>query len=204
LIHANPTVLFDNNIILGIFIKNFIHFLLLTVIQHKCPFFNINFNLKKYTIPDLITFLSPYITVLRIQCNKCYSYTSHINVAEIAHLLVLNKQNQWNLAIDLNVYSRNQPFRLFDCTKRCQNNFLLHSTYFQFNNHSDISYFEISEKSIITYNSKFSSLSILYLDNNQFKLKLNDSNNSLSISESTLIILNNISETFITNDSRSF
>ncbi|CAF4129573.1 unnamed protein product [Rotaria magnacalcarata] len=120
-IHANPNILFENNITLGIFIKTFIHFLLQTMIQHKCAFFNIDFKTHKTTIHDLIQLISPYITVLRTHCNECYLFNNRINIAEIAHLLVLNRQNKWTLAIDINVYSRNQQFRLFDCAKYGKN-----------------------------------------------------------------------------------
>ncbi|CAF5003380.1 unnamed protein product, partial [Rotaria sp. Silwood1] len=65
------------------------------------------------------------------------------SVSELAYLLVMNKQNQHNLAIDLNVYSKNQQFRLYDCVKRGQINFLRQSTYFQFNEPFETSYHTI-------------------------------------------------------------
>ncbi|CAF2941401.1 unnamed protein product [Rotaria sp. Silwood2] len=100
----------------------------------------------------------------------------YINVAEIAHLLVLNKQNQWSLAIDLNVYCKNQQFRFFDCTKRRRNNSLLQSNHFSFHQNLEVSYFEtLKKKSIVTYNTELSHLPILYLDKNYMKFKIKNS-----------------------------
>ncbi|CAF1506872.1 unnamed protein product, partial [Rotaria sordida] len=84
----------------------------------------------------------------------------------------MNKQNQHNLAIDLNVYSKNQQFRLYDCVKRGQSNFLRQSTYFQFNEAFETSYHTILKKSIIAYNIEHSNLQVVYLENNQFKFKV--------------------------------
>ncbi|CAF3863308.1 unnamed protein product, partial [Rotaria sp. Silwood1] len=86
------------------------------------------------------------------------------SVSELAYLLVMNKQNQHNLAIDLNVYSKNQQFRLYDCVKRGQINFLRQSTYFQFNEPFETSYHTILKKSIITYNIEHSNLQAVYLE----------------------------------------
>ncbi|CAF1279589.1 unnamed protein product [Adineta steineri] len=193
-IHANTAILFENNITLGIFIKTVIHFILSSVIEHKCSFFNVDFNLQKGTIPDLIIFLSPYIDILRVNCTKCYLSNSYIQIAEIAHLIVRNRQNKWSLAIDLNVYSKNQQFRLFDCVKRGENNFLLQSINFPFYNHSTIPYDEVLEQSLITYNINISNLHILYLDNNQFKIKPVNSNNLYPEGTINLKILNTINK----------
>ncbi|CAF4099861.1 unnamed protein product [Adineta steineri] len=193
-IHANTTILFENNITLGIFIKTVIHFTLSSVIEHKCSFFNVDFNLQKSTIPDLIIFLSPYIDILRVNCTKCYLPNSYIQIAEIAHLIVRNKQNQWTLAIDLNVYSKHQQFRLFDCVKRGENNFLVQSINFPFYNHSTIPYDEVLQQSLITYNINISNLHILYLDNNQFKIKPVNSNNLYPEGTIDLKILNTINK----------
>ena len=87
-----------------------------------CIFFYIrllNINEKK-TINGLILLLTPYINELRKSCIDCKLYSGYITVAEIAHLLVLNKQNKFSTAVDTNVYSRYQQFRLFDCVKRDQ------------------------------------------------------------------------------------
>ena len=123
-IHANPTLLFENNIMLGVFIKNSIHLLLLAVVQHKCTFVNMNYALPRCPISDLIKTLSSYITILRSQCVECYLSIGHISVSQIAHLLIMNKSGTWTLAVDLNVYSNNQQFRLFDCIKMGKNNVL--------------------------------------------------------------------------------
>ncbi|CAF1495512.1 unnamed protein product [Rotaria magnacalcarata] len=151
-----------------------IHVLLTSIIQHTCSHFNIPFKLQKYTTSDLIKILSPHITTLRLHCTKCYTFYSHASISEIAHLLVMNKQNQCTLAIDLNVYSKNQQFRLYDCVKQGQNNFLRQSPYFQFNQSFENSYSTLLKKSIITYNIEHLNLPVVYLENNQLKLKHTD------------------------------
>ena len=94
-----------------------IHFFLYSVAQHKCSSFDINFNSQRYTINELINMLTRHINILRTYCVNCTSHNSCISVAEIAHLLVLHKDHQFSTAIDMNVYSRNQQFRLFNCVK---------------------------------------------------------------------------------------
>lgn len=169
-IHANPTVLFENNITLGVYIKMLIHLFLISMIQHKCPSFNIDFNLQKYTTSDLITVLSAHVTNLRLHCNKCYIYESSITVSEMAYLLVMNKQSHRVLASDSNVYSKNQQFRLYDCVKRGQNNFLRQSTNFQLDVSLQKSYNTILENSLITYNINHSNLPVISFERNQFKI----------------------------------
>lgn len=176
-IHANPTILFENNITLGIFIKILMNLILISIIEHKCAYFNIEFNKKKkktYTTSDLIKILSSHITKLRLHCNKFYISNSYISISEITYLLILNKENQWTLAIDLNVYSKNQQFRLYDCPKRGQNNFLYQSTLHQLQDSFKTSYNTILKKSLITYNIDNSNLPIIRFDNNQFIIKEND------------------------------
>lgn len=150
-IHADPSVLFENNITLGLFIKGIIHYCLCLIAQHKCLSFNINFVLKKYTISDLLSLLEPFVNTLRTGCINCQLYSTYITISEFAYLLVLNKNNKLTLAIDLNVYSNNQNFRLFDCVKIGKSNALRESTYYQFNNKSDNSYVELIHKSLITF-----------------------------------------------------
>ena len=119
-IHANRSVLFENNITLGLFVKVSFHYLLSLIAEHKCSSFHLNFTFKKCTIIDLIELLTPHVNLLRERCTECQLLSSSITVAEVAHLLVFNSQNQFTLAIDLSVYSRNQQFRLFDCVRKRQ------------------------------------------------------------------------------------
>ncbi|CAF1677678.1 unnamed protein product [Rotaria magnacalcarata] len=166
-IHANPTALFENNITLGLFIKIFVHYLLSLIVKHKCLSFDVDFTLQTTTISDLITLLTPYVTILRRHCTKCQLLSNYMTVAEISHLLVLNTRNQLTLAIDLHVYSKCQQFRLLDSVKRGKNNFLHQSTYFPFNDHSNISYIDLLKKSLVT-NIKDINVPIIYLENNKF------------------------------------
>jgi hypothetical protein len=48
-----------------------------------------------------------------------------MSAADIAHLLICNKKNEWMLSVDLYVYSKNQQFRLYDSIKTGQNNPLI-------------------------------------------------------------------------------
>ena len=59
--------------------------------------------------------LTPYVNILRLHCTACHILSNSITTAEIAYLLVLNTQNEFTVAIDLNVYYKNQQFRLFNC-----------------------------------------------------------------------------------------
>jgi len=173
-IHANPCILFENNVTLGLFIKIIIHYVLYSIVQHKCSSFNLNINSEKYSINDLIQFLTPYIITLRQHCTNCYLFSSSITVAEIAYLLVLNSQHVYTLAIDLNVYSKNQQFRLFDCVKKGKINALHQSSDFPFYENDQNHYFQILQKSIVT-NVHQLNLPIVFLENDQFVCKLNNS-----------------------------
>jgi hypothetical protein len=152
--------------------------LLWLITQHKCSSFDINLPTQKYSIDDLIIVLAPYVNTLRSCCGQCQLYTGCITVAEMAYLLVLNKQNQLTLAIDLSVYSKNQQFRLFDCVKRGKNNPLVPSTQFPFNNDFNTLYFDLLRKSIVTYSELFD-VPIIYLKNNQFVCVSDNIKNSL-------------------------
>ncbi|CAF3230344.1 unnamed protein product [Rotaria sp. Silwood2] len=118
---------------------------------------------------ELIALLAPYITTLRTQCTKCHILSQYITVADIAHLLVLSKQNKLALAIDLNVYSNNQQFRMFDSVKKNKNNALLQTIYYPFNNQPNTSYDEIFSKSIIT-NVQQIDAPIIFFEKNLFRL----------------------------------
>ncbi|CAF1380158.1 unnamed protein product [Adineta ricciae] len=197
-IHANPTLLFENNIMLGVFIKNFIHLLLLAVIQHKCTFVNIDDGLPKSSISDLIKIISPHIATLRSQCVQCYLPICHISVSQIAHLVVMNKTNTWTLAIDLSVYSKNQQFRLFDCIKMGKHNVLHQSTIYPFCNQSEIAYRDILTKSLTTYNPDLLHLPQISFINNQFHLEHNNSSHIILKSENIVEMLQLMNYHFIT------
>ncbi|CAF4790373.1 unnamed protein product [Rotaria magnacalcarata] len=101
---------------------------------------------------------------------------NYIDIA-LQQLLVLEANctsSEYISAIDLNAYSKRQQFRLYDCVKRGQNNFLCQSTYFQFKQSFENSYGTLLKKSIITYNAEHSNLQVVYLESNQFKFKHTD------------------------------
>jgi hypothetical protein len=104
---------------------------------------------------------------------------------------VLNKQDQATLALDLNVYSKNQQFRLFDSIKKNKNNPLVQSNHFRFNNEGNHSYFEVLQKSIVT-NVHLINVPIIYLKNDQFCVKLNNNMNSSGRFDDNFIILNDV------------
>ena len=78
--------------------------------MHKCSIYSIDCHPKCYSIPELISLLSPFISLICNQCNKCFSLNDIVTASEIAYLIVNDKQKQSSLAVDLNVYSRNQQF----------------------------------------------------------------------------------------------
>ena len=51
---------------------------------------------------------------------------------DITYLLVQNIRKEWTLAIDINVYSKSQQFRLFNSVKYGKNNPLVPSAIFPF------------------------------------------------------------------------
>jgi hypothetical protein len=105
--------------------------------------------------------------MLRERCVECHLLSNYFNVAEVAHLVVLNVQNEFTLAIDLGVYSKNQQFRLFDCVKKGKNNPLRLSNYFPFYSDCEIPYNDILSRSLLT-NIEGKDLPVVLLENNQF------------------------------------
>ncbi|CAF3372098.1 unnamed protein product [Rotaria socialis] len=196
-IHANPSVLFENNLTLGLFIKSVIHYYLFLITQHECSSFKINLISQKYTISDLLILLTPYVNTLRTCCIQCQLHIGYITIAEFAHLLVLDKQKHLNLAIDLNVYCKNQQFRLFDSIKIGKRNPLRQSTYFPFNNSQD-SYFDVLRKSLLTY-IEMIDIPIIYFKNNQFIHTYTNKTNLSSTFDNNLINLNKINTHINTN-----
>ncbi|CAF4887899.1 unnamed protein product [Rotaria socialis] len=117
-----------------------------------------------------------------------------INIAEIAHLSVLNRQNKWTLAIDINVYSRNQQFRLFDCAKHGKTNVLLQSTHHPFSKKSDCSYFQTLEKSVISHIKTISYLQLLSFNTNQDQFSFTESGTSALTTKNKIEVLNSIND----------
>ncbi|CAF4064443.1 unnamed protein product [Adineta steineri] len=196
-IHANPCILFENNITLGLFIKGVIYYSLWLITQHKCSSFNINLPSQTYTISDLLILLTPYLNTLRTCCIKCELYIGYVTIAEFAHLLVFNKDNRLTLAVDLSVYCKNQQFRLFDSVKIGKANPLHQSINFPFNN-AKLSYFDVLRKSLLTY-IEMIDIPIIYLKNNQFIHTYIDIINSPSMFNNNFIDLNKLNSLINTN-----
>ncbi|CAF3142250.1 unnamed protein product [Rotaria sp. Silwood2] len=194
-IHANPCVLFDNNVTLGLFIKVLIHFLLYSIAEHKCSNFNINLNVQKISTTELLILITPYINTLRLQCNNCFLYSNYVSVANISDLLVFNKKNQLTFAIDTDVYSKNQQFRLFDCVKKEQLNPLVQSASFPFSKNIKLSYIDLLKKSIVT-NIDELNMPIISLKNNEFLCNYENQTNLYEINHNNRITLTHLNRHF--------
>ena len=159
-------MLFDNSVTFGLFIRVFVHLLLYSTGKHKCSNFDINLNEKKYTTKQLIAItIKAYIDMLRIHCTNFLIYLDFISVSDIAHLLILNTDDQLSLVIDMNVYSKDQQFRLFDCGKKEQMRSLVYCNLSAFNKRNDMSSTDLLRKSIIT-NIGLMNIPIIYIKNN--------------------------------------
>ncbi len=149
-----------------------IHYLLILVIRHKCAMFDVNLPYHQCTLMNLIQILSPFVDTLRNHCIACNSSIPTVFIADIAHLFVRNKINKWTLAIDLNVYSKNQQFRLFNCVKYGKTNPLVTSTKFPFNSQLNLSEYDLLHKSLITFIEN-GNIPIIYFKENKFGIKSN-------------------------------
>ncbi len=187
MIHAKPSVLFENVSTLGIFIKCTVHFLLVSIAQHRCTNFNINLTINKASISALIDLLVPYIITLRNHCITCQSQFPHVSISDIAHLLIRNRTNKWTVAIDISVYSKNQQFRLFNSIKYGKNIPLVPCITFPFDAQSPLSESELLQKSLITFIEDDHIPNIYYTDK---KFVLNSS--SMTTSNSIIPIHTNI------------
>ncbi|CAF1377440.1 unnamed protein product [Rotaria sp. Silwood1] len=112
--------------------------------------FNINSPPEPWTISNLIQILAPYVSVLRKHCTSCTISIPYVSIADISYLLVRSAADKWTTAIDINVYSKNQQFRLFNSVKYGKNNPLIPSITFPFASSLQYSSSDILEKSLIT------------------------------------------------------
>lgn len=171
LIHANPSVLFENTMTLGVYIKSILYTTLFAVAKHKCTSFSLSIDPKPNSLSDLISMLSPFVLNLRANCSNCHILNGMITAGDIAHMIVSSKKEQWMLSIDLHVYGKNQQFRLFDSMKMCQNNPLSITQDYPFDQTKSHCYFEILRKSLLTNITGIDSPRII-LDNGQlFSIK---------------------------------
>ncbi|CAF3245724.1 unnamed protein product, partial [Rotaria sp. Silwood2] len=176
-IHANPTVLFQNTQTLKFYLKTIFHSLLFAIAKHECLSLKLTIDSKTISIENLVSLLSPHITKLRTNCSNCFILNKEVSVADIAHLIVRKKNDQWSLSVDLHVYCKNQQFRLYDSIKIGSNNPLTTTSNYPFQQTKSHCYFDILRKSLITNTSSIhTSLIILkdkYLFRTQTPLRLN-------------------------------
>jgi len=128
----------------------------------------------------LIDILVPHINILRKNCTSCQLPIPYVSVSDIAHLIVRNKTNQWTLAIDTHVYSKNQQFRLFNCVKHGKNNPLIPSIIYPFHHQPHFSNADLLQKSLITFIEDDQILNIS-IKNNKFQINSSSTSNSNSI-----------------------
>jgi hypothetical protein len=133
--------------------------------------FDINLPTYQSSILNLIELLAPYIDTLRNHCASCRSTIFDISIADIAHLLVRNKTNKWTVAIDMNVYCKNQQFRLFKSVKSGKNNPLIPSVKFPFDSQLKFSERNLLQKSLITF-IEDDNIPKIYFKDNKFVLNL--------------------------------
>ncbi|CAF3865984.1 unnamed protein product [Rotaria sp. Silwood1] len=112
--------------------------------------FNINSPPEPWTISNLIQILAPYVSILRKHCTSCTISIPYVSIADISYLLVRSAADKWTTAIDINVYSKNQQFRLFNSVKYGKNNRLIPSITFPFASSLQYSSSDILKKSLIT------------------------------------------------------
>ncbi|CAF4807066.1 unnamed protein product [Rotaria sp. Silwood1] len=110
-IHAKPSVLFENTSILGIFIKAIVHFLLLSITQHKCSMFNINLSKEECSsTSNLMHHLAPSLNTLRKNCTRypssfCNPSTIINTDRNSANSMDVNAINKLNLsATDIQIF----------------------------------------------------------------------------------------------------
>jgi hypothetical protein len=168
-IHAIPSVLFENSKTLGIYVRSIFQSLLLSVARHKCSSFSLSIDVEPKSIRHIISLLSPYVTELQTKCSDCFILNDMISAADIAHLIVCNQKDEWVLSVDLHVYSKNQQFRMYDSIKTGQNNPLVMSFEYPFNQTKSHCYFDILHKSLIT-NVNHETLPLVILDKQQLFL----------------------------------
>ncbi|CAM4847093.1 unnamed protein product [Rotaria magnacalcarata] len=189
-INVNPSILFESISSLGIFIKAIIRFLLLAIVQHKCAMFNMDIPIEQFNnASNLINQLAPFIHTLRNHCRQCNTSIPYVSIADIAYLLVQNRGNEWTLAIDTNVYSKNQQFRLFNCVKYGKNNPLVPSTTFPFHYQLEYSSHNLLKKSLITF-MEDDHIPKVYLNGDKFDINLSSISNRITTFSYNLININ--------------
>jgi hypothetical protein len=149
-IHANPTLIFESTLCLGLFVKTVFHHVLYVVSQHSCSSFTSMTVSSDISLANLISILAPFAHTIRTQCSHCLVWKGIISAADIAHLLVLDKRDLPTISIDLHVYSRNQQMRLYECVKYDSDHPLTLSSQHPFDIRKTYTHGEMTRKSMIT------------------------------------------------------
>ncbi|CAF1671021.1 unnamed protein product [Rotaria magnacalcarata] len=143
--------------------------------------FNITLSSDQCNISKLIEILTPHIPTLRNHCINCQLPIPVISIADIAYLLVRNKSNKWTLAIDLNVYSKNQQFRLYNSVKHSKNNPLILSATSPFDQQPHLPFSNVLQKSLVSF-IEDNKIPRIYFENKKIMLNLSTSSGSNLIS----------------------
>jgi hypothetical protein len=183
IIDANPEFLFYDAASFGLFLKMVIRDLLLSLASHGCQTFRALSIQNDISISELIVRLSPFINCFRASCQNCLSWHGLIAGDDVAHLFVLDRKEKFKLSIDFSVYSRNQQFRLFNCSKYGFNNPLVVSRLYPFGDGTMTSDDCIIRHSIIT-NTNDLALPIVMNDQNRWLAVIDSS--VCSIAQRTL------------------
>jgi hypothetical protein len=157
--------------------------------------FNINLPVEQFSILQMIQVLVPYLDKLRKYCTSCQSSIPYISIADIAHLVVRNKTNEWTTAIDINVYCNNQQFRLFNSVKYGKNNPLIPSITFPYDSGLEFSSSDLLKNSLITFIDD-NQIPKIYFENKRFIIQSTGTCNPKSIDE----ILENFPNIKLIND----
>ncbi|CAF3802083.1 unnamed protein product [Rotaria sp. Silwood1] len=156
--------------------------------------FNINLLIEQCTrISNFIHLLTPYVNTLRKYCTRCKTSLPHVSITDIAYLLVQNKTNQWTIAIDMNVYSKNQQFRLFNSVKYGKNNPPVPSIIFPFHCQLQYSASDLLKKSLITF-IEDDHTSKIYFRNKKFVIDLSSISKPITTLSCNFININLINQ----------
>jgi hypothetical protein len=105
---------------------------------------------QNITLQQLTCLLGSFAHDIRLHCSACFVWCGCISAADIAQLIVNDKNNNPTLSLDHHVYSKNQQIRLYDCVKFETNNPLILSEQYGFDTTKSNTNGDIMRKSIIT------------------------------------------------------
>lgn len=149
-IDAKPNRVFRSITSLGNLVKNVFSDLFLEIALHRCTSFEPLFSNKQVGLNLILRALIPYREHIRKHCHDCYVMKNH-SVVNAMELLVLNNRNEPTLAVDLNVYHKNQQMRMIGCSKYNHSNTLQVYTTPPFENQHNDKFAIVLTKSLITH-----------------------------------------------------